>query len=226
MAVLAAASAEGTWCFGHECRWHGRRGLGGAGGLGGGPGAVPAGASAVRGRSAGNMNNGMNAMGQQGQGFLGVNTNPNNFLGRNVQGQGQNGMMNQNMGGNRRGGGNRGNPNGGMFNNQQQQGGMGVGFGGAQRQAPPIRPRQKVAFEHTPAHLPTVSTKLETKLNKMTSLKSSNVKLSVSPEGEVVLRGHVASAERAKVAEIIARQEPGVRKVRNELTYPDTTQTP
>lgn len=203
----------------------GAGGLGGAGGgLGGGLGSGAGGGLGGGGLGGGGafgqggMNNGQNAMGQQGQGFLGRNTNANNFLGRNVQGQGQNGMMNQN-GGNRRGGNNRGNQNGMM--NQQQQGGMGVGFGGAQRQAPVIRPRQKVAFDHTPPHLPTVSTKLETRLNKMTALKSSNVKLSVGGEGEVVLTGRVASAERAKVAEIIARQEPGVRSVRNELTYPD-----
>ena len=194
---------------------------GGAGGLGGGLGGGMGGAGMGGGGAfgQGGMNNGQNAMGQQGQGFLGRNTNANNFLGRNTQGQGMNGMMNQNQGGNRRGGNNRGNQNGMM--NQQQQGGMGVGYGGAQRQAPVIRPRQRVAFEHTPPHLPTVSTKLETRLNKMTALKSSNVRLTVGAEGEVVLTGKVASAERAKVAEIIARQEPGVRSVRNELTYPD-----
>jgi osmotically-inducible protein OsmY len=69
--------------------------------------------------------------------------------------------------------------------------------------------------------LPTVSTKLETRLNKMTVLKGSNVNLSVNPEGELVLKGKVASAEQAKLAENMARLEPGVRSVRNELTFPE-----
>ena len=110
------------------------------------------------------------------------------------------------------------------MNQQMQQGGMGGGMaGGAARQAPAIRPLQKVAFTHTAPHLPTVSTKLETRLNKMTAFKSPNrnLNLSVGKAGELVLKGQVASAEDAKLAENMARLEPGVRTVRNELTYPD-----
>ena len=105
------------------------------------------------------------------------------------------------------------------MNNQQGQGQGGMG-GGAK--APVIiRARPKIAFEHTAPHLPTVSVKLETRLNIMTALKSSNLNLSVGSAGELVLKGEVANAEQAKLAENLARLEPGVRTVRNELTFPE-----
>lgn len=191
-------------------------GLGGTGGFGGtGMGGSTGGF--------GQTNTGMGGMGtQQGTGFLGVNNNQNQFLGRNVQ-QGQtgaNGMLNQNgMNNNRRTTNNRGmNNNQQMMNNQQMQG-MG-GAGGANRQQVTIRARQKIAFTHTAPDLPTVSSKLETRLNKMPALKSSKVNLSVSDKGVLILKGEVASAEQAKLAENMARLEPGVRTVQNDLTYP------
>ena len=207
-------------------------GGGGGGGLGGGGGGLGGGGGGLGGGLGGGMGgqtgaNGMNGMNNQnGQGFLGRNTNgQQQFLGRNTQAQGQNGMLNQ-MGGNnnRRAGGNRGGNGQNNFNNQQQQQGLGVG-GGAAKQGPQIRPRQKIAFEHTPPHLPTVTTGLETRLNKMKALKSPNIKLSNEPSGVLVLKGEVASQSAAKLAENIARLEPGVRSVKNELTYPEPVST-
>ncbi len=206
---------------------------GGGGGLGGGLGGGTGGAggfgSSLGTGLAGAMGgqagaNGMNN--QNGQGFLGRNTNgQQQFLGRNTQAQGQNGMMtNQTGAGNRRAGGNRGGNGQNNFNNQQQQQGLGVG-GGAARQGPQIRPRQRIAFEHTAPHLPTVSTGLEIRLNKMKALKSPSIKLSAEPAGVLVLKGEVASLSAAKLAENIARMEPGVRSVRNELTYPEPVST-
>ena len=192
-------------------------GFGGqAGGQGGAFGGQAGGAGGAFGGQAGATGaNGMNN--QQGQGFLGRNTNQNQFLGRNLQGQGQNGGA-QTGAGNRRVGGNRGGNNqNNMMNNQQGQGGM----GGAAKAPVVIRARQKIAFEHTAPHLPTVSVKLETRLNKMTALKSSNLNLSVGSAGELVLKGEVANSEQAKLAENLARLEPGVRTVRNELTFPE-----
>lgn len=158
---------------------------------------------------------GMN--GQQGQQqFLGRNTNTNQFLGRNVQGVGQNGM-NQNTT-NRRGLANRGGNQANNINNQQQGGPANAR--GQANQLPPIRPRQKVAFEYSRPQLAAVSTKLEVRLNKMPVFQGKSVKLSVDPSGEVVLKGNVPSARDAKLAENLARLEPGVYNIRNELTYP------
>ena len=198
-------------------------GMGGTGGLGGGLGAGLSGA--MGGQTGANGMNGMNN--QNGQGFLGRNTNgQQQFLGRNTQAQGQNGMMTNQMGGanNRRAGGNRGANGQNNFNNQQQQQGLGVG-GGAAKQGPQIRPRQRIAFEHTPPHLPTVTSGLELRLNKMKALKSPSIKLSTEPAGVLVLKGEVASESAAKLAENIARLEPGVRSVKNELTYPEPVST-
>lgn len=204
----------------------GSTGLGG-GGFGGTGGSGGFGGTGMGGSTGGfgQTNTGVGGMGnQQGAGFLGVNNNTQNqFLGRNLQ-QGQtgaNGMMNQNgMTNNRRATNNRGANNQNMMNNQQMQGGMNGG-GGANRQQVVIRARQKIAFSHTAPDLPTVSTKLETRLNKMPALKSSKVNLSVSEKGVLILKGQVASAEQAKLAENLARLEPGVRAVQNELTFPD-----
>ena len=201
-------------------------GFGGSSGMGGGLGGAGGFGGTGMGGSTGGFgqtNTGMGA--QQGAGFLGVNTNQNQFLGRNLQqGQtGMNGMLNQNgMSNNRRTTNNRGMNNNQQMMNQQMQGmGGGGGAGGQNRQQVVIRARQKIAFTHSAPDLPTVSTKLETRLSKMPALKSSKVNLSVSDKGVLILKGEVASAEQAKLAENLARLEPGVRVVQNELTYPD-----
>ena len=130
-------------------------------------------------------------------------------------------MLNQNNT-NRRGVANRGgNQNNNNINNQQQGGPAGAR--GQAAQLPPIRPRQKVAFEYTRPQLAMVSSKLEVRLNKMPVFQQKlgkSVALSVNPSGEVVLKGNVKSAKDAKLAENLARLEPGVYNVRNELQFP------
>ena len=193
----------------------GGMGGGGMGGLGG------SGAGGIGGNSpfgqAGGTNGQMGGQ-QQGQ-FLGRNTNQNQFLGRNTQGatgvpgQGQ-------VNGARRGAAGNRNANQANNMNGQQQGGPANARGGA-NQLPPIRPRQKVAFEYTRPQLAMVSTNLQTRINKMTAIKSTNLNMSVEPSGELVIKGKVGSAAEAKLAENLARLEPGVYAVRNELTYPE-----
>jgi len=171
----------------------------------------------------------MNAQNGNQAGFLGRNTGnqqQQGFLGRNTQNQGQGGgmlgMQNQ-LGNNRGRNNNRNNQN--NINNQQQNGGMN-GRNQA-NQLPPIRPRQKVAFEHPKAQLALVSSNLETRVNRIGTLPGSNmagtslkgVTFSVD-SGTLVLKGNVASRRDAKLAENLARLEPGVSSVRNELEYP------
>jgi osmotically-inducible protein OsmY len=212
-------------------------GMGAGGGFGGGgnTGGMGMGGNSLGGNSLGNT--GMGGMGgfgqntgaggagmagqQQGQQqFLGRTNNQNGaFLGRTAQGQtGQ--MGNQQQGANRRTGGNRNNNNNQMMNmaNQQQQA-MGGNGSNAVRQFPQVRPRQKVGFEYSKPQLVAVTGNVQTRFQTRSELSGVNV--SLEPTGEVVIRGQVASAEKAKLAENLARLEPGVTKVRNELSYPD-----
>ena len=169
---------------------------------------------------------GMNGQQQGQQGFLGRNTNQNQFLGRNVQGGqgGQGGNQNQ-TGNNRRGAANRngGNQANNMANMMQQQNGQ-TNARGVASQYPPVRPRQTVGFTYSKPQLATVSVKLETRLTKRSELKA--VSVSVDPSGDLVLKGQVASADDAMRAENLIRLEPGVQNIRNELTYPDAATEP
>jgi len=169
---------------------------------------------------------GQNGMGmggqQQGGNFLGANNNPNQFLGRGNTGQqggmGQNGMMNQ-FGNNNRGG-NRGNNLNTMNSMLGGMNGMNSGMNNRSQQV--IRPRQRVAFDYPVPKTDTMHVNLKSQLERVAVRNPgmSNVLLSVDPSGELVLRGAVKSEADAKLAVNLVRLEPGVRSVRNELTFP------
>ena len=176
--------------------------------------------SGTGGQAGGFGTNGQTGVGGQGQngangGLLGRGTNQNGFLGRNVQNQGMQGNNLGGGGGGRGGGGNRG----GNGLNGLNGGG---GNGGKANQTPIVRPRQKIAFDYTLPSSSAIQSTIEARLTKLSvkrpSLKS--VMVAVEDKGEVVLRGEVASADDAKLAENMLRQEPGVRSVRNELSFP------
>lgn len=152
---------------------------------------------------------------QQGN-FLGRNINANQFLGRSPQGttQGQN----QNQQNNRGRATNRGGQN--NFNQQQQQQMFNnQTAGGAANQQPPIRPRLKIDFEFPKPQLVELSGKLEARIIKNKAMK--DIKITTDPSsGDLVLTGNVANEHDAKLAVSRLMIEPGVRNVRNELTYP------
>lgn len=208
----------------------GSSGFGSAGSGMGGSGFGGMGSGGTGGMGSGGMGGmgqgGMGGMGGQQQGFLGANNNPNQFLGRgNAQqqgGMGQNGMMNQfgNNGGNR--GGNRGN-NLNTMNSMLGNSGMNSGMN---RQQPVIRPRQKVAFDYPAPKTDTLHVTLKSQLDRI-SLRHpgmTNVLVSSESNGELVLRGAVKSEADAKRAVNLVRLEPGVRSVRNELTFPPSAE--
>jgi hypothetical protein len=160
-------------------------------------------------------------MGQQGGGFLGRNTNQQQFLGGNNQGQNQGmnqGRMGANGMANLLGNTNRGGNRGGMNLMNSQMG----NFGGSNtNQAPVIRPRQRVAFDYPAPKSEALQTSLQGQITKV-SIKNprlSNVMVTTNAGGEVVIRGAVKSEADAKLAENLVRLEPGVRSVRNELTF-------
>ncbi len=202
----------------------GSSGFGSAGSGMGGMGSGGMGSGGMGGMGSGGMGGmGQGGMGgqQQGGNFLGVNNNQTQFLGRGSTGQqggmGQNGM-NQfgNNGGNR--GGNRGN-NLNTMNSMLGNSGMNSGMN---RQQPAVRPRQKVAFDYPAPKTDTLHVNLKSQLDRI-SLRHpgmTNVLVSSESNGELVLRGAVKSEADAKRAVNLVRLEPGVRTVRNELTFP------
>jgi osmotically-inducible protein OsmY len=146
------------------------------------------------------------ATGQQGQaGFIGLGSG---FIGQTPGTQQQTGAQN-------RPGQNRNTARGGRGQNQNQNQ---MGGAGNQQQQRTIRPQLIVAFT---APLPTsdvMSTRLQSRLQKIKKT-SPYEGVQVDVEGtKVILRGEVNSAQDARMASMIARLEPGVRKVDNQLT--------
>jgi len=191
-------------------------------GLGGGMGGAGAGGLGAMGMGG----NGMGALGQnQGGGFIGGNNNQG-LIGRNNQNQngmgGMNGMMNQFGGGNMNRG-QRGNLNMNSINSM-----FGNNNNSNANTAPPIRPRQKVAFDYPVPKGDALQTNLQVQLTAVAKRnpKLSNVLVSTGDAGEVILRGAVKTEADAKLAEHLVRFEPGVRSVRNELTFTATPEAP
>lgn len=171
---------------------------------------------------------GQNPFGQQNAGaFIGRNLNANSFIGRTAQGtqtgQGTQGNNRSNQAG--RGGGQRNTDlqqllqgqMGGQGNQNQNNGLMGRNSG--------IRPRLKVGFEAT---TPVASTAVEVTRARFENLSSRNpqlasVSVEMASDGTAVLTGDVKSQSDSQLAENLLRLEPGIRKVRNELSYPEPT---
>ncbi|HUQ69916.1 MAG TPA: BON domain-containing protein [Planctomycetaceae bacterium] len=211
-----STASSGSSMFGGST---GTSGLGTAG-VGTGQGGAGQGGLGQQGTGQ-NRNNAMGAQQGQNNGFLGVNNNPNNFLGRNAQGQtnlnGQTGNTGRNNRAGQRGGNRQLDSNLQNMLNGGQQGG-----GGQTQQQPAVRPRQKVAFEYPQPKLEAVIATTQTRLTKLAVRYPhlSDVQLSQESDGTVVLRGSAPSENDARVAENMLRFEPGVRKIRNELTFP------
>jgi BON domain len=172
---------------------------------------------------------GQSGFGGQGQGqggagnFIGTNQNPNQFLGRTAMGQtngqGMNGGMNQFGAGSRSGarGATRGNQNAFQAMNGGSTGGNNSNL------HPPIRPRLRVAFDAPIPDSDELQSTLETRLTRMSikNPKFNSIMIAMNPKGEVVLRGKVDSESDSKLAANLMRLEPGVRSVRNELSFPE-----
>lgn len=82
-----------------------------------------------------------------------------------------------------------------------------------------LRPQQRINFEFPTRTTMVVATSINTRfqnLNRIPALQGINV--APTPDGVLVLRGSVASEDHKKLAAAMARLEPGVREVRNELT--------
>ncbi len=187
-------------------------GSGGLGGSGGGLGGAGGGLGGGGGQGGGlGGQNGANTIGQQqNAGFIGRNSSNNNqFIGAAAQGlNGQNG--NQNGQSNR--------PSRQSTNQNQFQ-----NTGGQEtNRAAGVRPRQKVAFDYPQLQIAQVLTSIEGRFKKLAKYNPSlnSVTLAQAADGTVVLTGEARNAAEAKMAESLVRLEPGVRNVRNEMSFP------
>jgi hypothetical protein len=81
-----------------------------------------------------------------------------------------------------------------------------------------IRPQLHVAFVAPRATVQSTAGVVATRFDKLAS-RSGFEGVSVETEGNMlILRGHVDSADAKRLASTLARLQPGVRSVRNDLT--------
>jgi hypothetical protein len=117
-------------------------------------------------------------------------------------------------------------------------GGFGGGFFGGQfgrgttqpqqpslSRAEQLRPRHRVAFDYQPIETAAVTTNLRTHLQPVSN-RVSGVQVEVDPQGRAILRGAAASEDARRLAEALARLEPGVRSVDNQITVATPTVAP
>lgn len=112
---------------------------------------------------------------------------------------------------------------GGQFGNRgsnfNQQNNFNNRQGGTQSRRV-VRPRLQIAFNHTRPATTAVQTNLNTQFRRFQTSRPEleNVQIQVGSDRNVVLRGRVNTENDKKLAAMLARLEPGVRKVKNELT--------
>ena len=155
-------------------------------------------------------------------GFVGASDNMGRFVGNQQTGQ-QNaqtaagGLNRLNVGNRNRGG---------DINNRLNQSGLNqgqFGQGGNQNRNQArmtVRPAQRIAFEYPQPERAEVRTSLQTQFRRLSDRRPQLANVSIALDGgsEAVLRGQVVSEDARKLAEAVARLEPGVRSVRNEIT--------
>lgn len=178
------------------------------GGLGGGN--VGAGAGMQTGQT-----------GQAGtqQSFVGRRNNAGRFVGDQRVGQQTTAgsAYEQGATGRSRNFGNRAFGNRGMTRNGNQRGGR---SGQGSESEIVVRPRYRVAFSHPEPAARSVQSSLQAQFERTSSRASGlqGVEIRVGSEGVAVLQGTVDSEADRRLAAMIARMEPGIRSVRNELT--------
>ena len=84
-----------------------------------------------------------------------------------------------------------------------------------------IRPRHRIAFSISPRQTQSIATTLKTRMDKLPS-PVAGVDVTLDAAGLATIRGTAATAHDAKLAAALARLEPGVRKVDNQLTVSDS----
>ena len=145
--------------------------------------------------------------------------NQNAFIGGRNPAQGQGGFIGANQ------------RTGQQQNNRLQQNNRQNNFGqndfnnangqGQQNQDPKraIRPQLKVAFEEVQRPTAEIRSTLQPRFDSLTQSPAlRGVTYELDYEGVVILRGSVDTPSQKRLAENVVKLEPGVKKVRNELT--------
>jgi hypothetical protein len=154
--------------------------------------------------------------GQQ-QEFIGRNSANDRFVGSQASGQGSGRTTNRTTNRSSRTTTRRNNNQNG-FNMQNFQ--NADRNRGSSRSRVAIRPQQRIAFSYPQPSAAGISTALQSRFDRVADRQASLAEIAITTEadGVVVLKGEVASEDSKRLAAMIARLEPGVRSVRNELT--------
>lgn len=148
--------------------------------------------------------------GGQQNGMVGAR-NTQTFLGANQRNAQQGLQQQQNQFGNRNRNRNQNQFDQNDFNGMNQQ--------GQDDSRRSIRPQQKVAFEIPERSNTEIKEILGTRFERVTRQPAlRGVTVDLDAEGVVVLRGEVSTPSQKQLAANMVRLEPGVKKVRNELT--------
>ena len=153
---------------------------------------------------------------RQAGNFVGADASDVQAIMQNIPGYTQGRMTNTNIQSMRTRGSRQSGP-GLQVSSNQQQVSLGTKAG---TNMPLVRTRLNVEFEHPALVGPVSNTVLTERLNRSTRIKSLSP-LEVQIEGRTaILRGEVATVHDRTLAETVARLEPGIAEVRNELRVP------
>lgn len=196
-------------------------GLSGSNSFGGGQNRFSTTNANTAGASQSVLLNQQSTFGLQGQsqqnGMVGAR-NTQQFLGANQAGQQNQQQQNQSRNRNSRGRQNQGmDPNDPNGMNQQ----------GQEDSRRSIRPQQKVSFDVPKIPYEELNTTLNSRFERVTRQPAlRNVTVDLDADGVVVLRGEVTTPSQKQLAANMVRLEPGVKKVRNELTLAEPAAKP
>ncbi|MCA9076073.1 MAG: BON domain-containing protein [Planctomycetaceae bacterium] len=150
------------------------------------------------------------ALNQNPSGFVGRGAS-DGFTGQQFAGQSNvNGNVSPQLGGL---GANRGNTNAG----QSQPSGP--------SRAARLRPRHRVAFSFSPLRIDAVRSNVANHINFLDG-RVSGVETTLTPDGTLMLQGTAVSPDARKLAEALARLEPGVRRIDNQISVSPSPELP
>lgn len=223
-AAMFSLFIVGSEAFAQQRTTGGTTGIGGttgaAAGGGGVTGGVGSGNTASSAFNSGSLNNagdfsaassfGVESQAQSG-GFVGRNDTAGRFVGNSQAGATNAAPQTPNFSG--RGGSGAGS----QFNTSQS----------TAKNLNVVRPQLKIAFTFPSVPKETVTAALGQQIDSMLKRKKlEGVNFTIDDKSVVTLKGEVATGEDARLIAILARMEPGIRGVKNEIKAKDYEENP